>query len=226
MLPEGMKGLELSLPQLLLDLGPDGPKETESTFIITPAPGGCAVTWGWSASMKSDLWLCVVLCRWLLERRDDAEAMRKCSDDQHRYDLKHMKESLDGICLNQSIPRHYAAGNDERCLDWLEQAKFKPPAKPTLIQTERAMAYILAKHRQEGLWSDADIARAWQTFLKTCVPQLLTTSRTMQLALWMKLAFWDQDQTMSPEAAYLKLYDYLPAGERKLAFASTINPGS
>jgi hypothetical protein len=105
-----------------------------------------------------------------------------------------------------------AAGHDARCLEYIRRSnKFKPPARPTLVRTERAMSYVLAAHRAEGLWTEAQVDKAWKIFLDSNV--IRWDFRVDHLALWMKMRYWDDHRERSPCDAFLMLYEHLPGVE-------------
>ena len=192
----------LALPKLLEDLGPNGPQETEDTFVPMndpqAEPGGSVsqkITWGWSAEMKANWWICVGLCRWVLENRHDEESFKNAGDCLYRW----VKPAIEGchvdtLSLCGYAPIFCAAKQYDRALEHFAAApKFKPPRTPGMARTQRAMAYILCQHYAQGIWTDDQITKAWASFF----PAIVFTKSHAHLslgenrALWIKMRYWD-----------------------------------
>jgi len=192
----------LALPQLLEDLGPNGPEETEDTFVPMndpqAEPGGSVsqkITWGWSAEMKANRWICVGLCRWVLENRHDEESFKNAGDCLYRW----VKPAIEGchvdtLSLCGYAPIFCAAKQYDRALEHFAAApKFKPPRTPGMARTQRAMAYILCQHYAQGNWTDEQITKAWASFF----PAIVFTKSHAHLSLgekrvlWIKMRYWD-----------------------------------
>jgi len=232
----GLPGLarrcfEAALPYLLRDVGPGGAPESPTRFVPAssealhelseelggnvPVVGGGMII-GWDALAKSDTWLYVALCRWFLEQKHDGESLKRASDELHRAFWQDHPEAQDLLTMDRIGALFHAAGEDQRLLECLAQCRrFKPPDKAASVRARRAMAYVLARHRLEHFWSDDQVAHAWQVFLTMNVPWLLDNGPIQELALWMKLAFWDQAKPRpTPNEALLRVYDFLPGVPR------------
>jgi len=193
--------MSLALPQLLEDLGPNGPEETADTFVPMSSPRiepggsvGQTVIWGWSAEMKANWWVCVGLCRWVLENRHDSESFANAGECLYRW-VKPAIEGrhVDNLSLCAYTPIFVAAGQFGRALEHFVAApKFKPPRTPGMARTQRAMAYALCQHHA-GVWTDEQIEKAWSSF----VPAIVFTKSPHHTilgeskALWIKMRYWD-----------------------------------
>jgi len=214
----GHKALRLALPQLLFELGPDGPPEFPSEVVDekreTAVEGGKEVTTaitqtirlGWDAMGKSDHWLCVAVCRWLLESRFDQDSLKHASDESHRHYQANRDLATDPVELDYMCPRFVAGGDFERCVEYLKRCRrFKAPKKPTDVRTERGMAYVMAMGGLGKGWSHEHVQRAMRTFLKIQIPRLLEGGQLLHVALWMMLGVWrGAEKHISPEQALLK----------------------
>lgn len=223
----GRKRLKLALPQLLLELGPDGPPEFPTTVVDEKrkmaVEGGKEVTTaitqtirlGWSAMEKSDDWLCIALCRWLLNAEFDRESLKHASDEVHRhYDrgkdpLLNDAEELDFAC-----PRFSWAGHFDRCLRYLEGRKrFKIPRMPSSVITERAMAYVLAVSHRPGGWPPDQVESASGLFVRRHVPKLLEHGQIISAAMWAMILVWREGKAgLVPHAALMKVAGDLGSG--------------
>lgn len=174
---------------------------------------------GQGAMSKSLQWKRLALCRWLLDSQHDAASLKAASDELAKcYALQPKDEQYDSMAMDDQGMTYVAAGDDQRFLDLCSNArKFKPPAKPGMVRSPRSMAYVLAAHRLKQFWSANEVERAWSTFLKTYVPKAMSGGAITDLALWLKMRYWDRGEsapTLSPVEAFLRLYDYLPGVER------------
>lgn len=203
----------LALPQLLEDLGPNGPPETETTFVAMDEPhpiaGGAMgqkVTWGWSAEMKADWWVCVGLCRWVLENRHDEESFMNAGDCLYRWVAPTLDPpDVDNLSLCGYAPLFVAAHQYDRAMELFDSApKFKPPRTPGMARTQRAMAYLLCQHYAQGKWTDEQISKAWASFFPAIVfsESQAHLSLGTNKALWIKMRYWDSaPESSRPDAA-------------------------
>jgi hypothetical protein len=81
----------------------------------------------------------------------------------------------------------------------------------TVIDDSGSMSYLYSCHRLGKRFSESDLNMARDGFLKRTVPELLGHGNYSGAARWMKLFFWNGEE--SRDAAWksvLRCYDYLP----------------
>lgn len=155
----------------------------------------------------------LALCHWFLENRHDVESYRMVAEEMDRFlVLKEAEAATRSSNWREWFVRQFvAAGDFARLLKWMPDA---PPLKKHQSGPLK-MGWLLARHHVHGELTPAELDLAWKRFLDKHVPEWIERGSLLDLAVWMKVRYWDGESVKpDPYDAFLRFWDHLPGIER------------
>ncbi len=155
----------------------------------------------------------LALCYWFLENRHDVESYRMVAEEMDRFLVQKEEESAtrSSNWREWFVRQFVAAGDYTRLLKWM-------PDAPSLKKHQSGptkMGWLLARHHLHGELTAAELGLAWKRFLDKNVPDWIERGRLLDLAVWMKVRYWDGESAKpDPYDAFLSFWNHLPGIER------------
>ncbi len=155
----------------------------------------------------------VALCHWFLENRHDVESYRMVAEEMDRFLVQKEAEAAtrSSNWREWFVRQFVAAGDYAQLLKWMPDA---PPLKKHQSGPLK-MGWLLARHHVHGELTPAELDLAWKRFLDKNVPDWIERGKLLDLAVWMKVRYWDSESVKpDPYDAFLRFWDHLPGIER------------
>jgi hypothetical protein len=152
-------------------------------------------------------------CDWLLSGHHDADRLRRVIELEDRY---YAEAGWAEGTLDLVLPLYCDAGEFTRACEIFESTR-GTVAPRNLMEIGRGdrMVYAICLYRLGRQFRREDVEGALKRFLARSVPDLLSRGHFECVAQWMKLAFWNGEE--SRDAAWqcvLRCYDFLPGVTR------------
>jgi len=158
---------------------------------------------------EASRYLSLSLCNWLLFGRHDADSLSHFVELKDRH-LEATDGGRDWREVSFSSIGFVDAGAYSQALARLSWAKLPRPASLGQIRNEGQMCEVICRNRLGEAYSDEEVAKATDQFLRRSMSEWLTTGDAHTAARWMKVVHWRQGKAgLSPKAVVLKCYDYL-----------------
>ena len=146
------------------------------------------------------------LCRWLLNVRDDKDALVQAI---RNWDLWLQKNGRDKENVPLLLPLYLEAEEYGAAIEHFDGARgLKLPRDAQKADRQAQVCYVLAKRRLGEAYQDVDERELMERFFKCRIEQMLCESQFTDVARWMKIAHWREGA--DPFATVLRCYDYLP----------------
>jgi hypothetical protein len=139
---------------------------------------------------------------------NDQETLAKAVEYRNNYFIEKPKELYDPVSLGQLLVLYLDAGAPADALRWIrENGKIILPEKTSQTKSEGSLIGAMAMHTMEARFSEQELWKAKENFLRRQINDWLTRGRELHAVNWLKLAHWRKG--VSPKDIVLKSRDYL-----------------